>query len=117
MVKKKLPLCCNQTTHQITKDLRGVQYQLTYWVGDLIYLAYTHPEIIYVVAKFSKCTECPGIVHEEALVHLLHCLHDNTLLSLCFYPNFLNSTLYGLLSNCGVYGSNLLVTFTDFFLE
>jgi hypothetical protein len=51
------------------------------------YLPYTIPDITYAVVKFAKYTRCPGVVHMEALLHLLRYLRDNMYLRLKLYSD------------------------------
>ncbi len=56
--------------------------------GALLYLSYTRLDIIYAVKKFAKYTRCLGVVHMEALLHLLRYLRDNMCLGLKFSSHF-----------------------------
>jgi hypothetical protein len=82
-------------------------------VGALLYLSYTRPDITYAVVKFAKYTRRPGVVHMEALLHLLRYLRDNMYLGLKFYSDITMSPITRLLSSNGNSLDNPLCTFTD----
>ncbi len=81
--------------------------------GSLLYLSYTRPDITNAVVKFAKYTRCPGIVHMEAVLHLLRYLTDNMYLGLKFYSDITMSPITRLMSSNGIYLDNPLCTFTD----
>ncbi len=82
-------------------------------VGVLVYLSYTRPDITYAVVKFAKYTRHPGVVHMEALLHLLRYLRDNIYLGLKFYSDITMSLITISLSSNGISLDNPLYTFTD----
>ncbi len=82
-------------------------------VGALLHLSYTRPDISYAVVKFAKYTRCPGVVHKEALLHLLRYLRDNMYLGLNIYSDITISPITRLSSSNGISLDNSLCTFTD----
>jgi hypothetical protein len=78
------------------------------------YICLTRPGITYDVVTFSKySTRCPGVVHMEALLHLLRYLRDNMYLGLKFCSDIAISPVTGLLSSNEISLDNPLCTFTD----
>jgi hypothetical protein len=82
-------------------------------VEALLYLSYTRQGITYAVVKFAKYTKRPGVVHMEALLHLLRYLRDNKYLGLKIYSDITISPITKFLSSNGIFLDNPLCTFTD----
>jgi hypothetical protein len=83
------------------------------YVGALLYLSYTRPDIIYAVVKFAKYTRRPGVALMEALLHLLWYLRDIMYLGLKFYSDITMSPITILFLSNGIFLDNPLCTFTD----
>ena len=92
------------------------EYNIDYraCIGCLLYLSYTHPDIIFAVNKLAKYGIKPGEYHMKCAIHVLRYIRDHPNYGIKFYSNWKISPVHDIvLQNPDIKSESSLVVFSD----
>jgi hypothetical protein len=104
---------CSTTEEQVNSLEKEYGFQFPSFIGALIYILGTRPDLSFATHKLARFMKHPGRKHFEAAIHLLHYLRDNSQLGLKYYFNFEDSPLHDILHHHKIDCRRFLATFSD----